>query len=72
MNIKDSFLIWIDKFRSVYGLIGSQARNGRFYVLYPDGDKTHSLDYKTAKNYASIFRGKVIHKRTEKEVWRKP
>lgn len=33
---------------------------GKFRVLYKDGQKTIPMDYKTAKDYAKIFGGKVI------------
>lgn len=33
---------------------------GKFRVLYRDGQRTIPMDYKTAKDYAKMFGGKVI------------
>lgn len=35
-------------------------RNGRYRVLYPDGQKSQPFGFSTAKDYAEIHGGKVI------------
>lgn len=35
--------------------------NGKFRVVYSDGNKSIRMYYKNAKSYASIFGGKVIY-----------
>ena len=37
-----------------------QLLNGRFRVIYPDGQRSMKMYYRNAKSYASIFGGKVI------------
>lgn len=39
----------------------TQWGNGRWYVRYNDGNKSCSMHYITACNYADIFGGKVFH-----------
>jgi hypothetical protein len=54
--------IAIDKWRIAGEMKWKQARYGRFYVRYNDNEKSMPMDYSTAKDYADIFGGKVIHR----------
>lgn len=36
--------------------------SGNWYVRYPDGARTHWLDYNSASNLAAIYGGRVIHR----------
>jgi len=55
---------FIDRFRGGNEL--TQWGNGRWYVRYRNGEKTHTMYYSTACNYAEIFGGTVFHV-TDKE-----
>ena len=48
------------------GLIGNQDRTGKWRVVYPDGQRSQRFYYDTAKAYAGMFDGKVIHARYER------
>lgn len=37
-------------------------RNGKYRVQYPDGQVSQPFVYDTAKTYAEMFGGKVIHR----------
>ncbi|XLY90515.1 hypothetical protein ACK8QS_22860 (plasmid) [Ectopseudomonas mendocina] len=52
-------LLWIDKRRVGWHLV--EATQGRFYVRYLDGAKSHKFFYSTAKDYAELFGGAVVH-----------
>lgn len=54
--------ILIDKGRTGWGLIESTA--GRFSVRYSNGQHSRPLYYKTARDYAEVFGGRVIHRPT--------
>lgn len=51
--------IQIDKWRTGNEL--TQWGAGHFYVLYPDGEKSTTMYYRTALEYAEIFGGHVYH-----------
>ena len=40
---------------------GLEPLNGLFRVVYKDGEISQRMYYRNAKNYASIFSGKVIY-----------
>jgi hypothetical protein len=54
-----------DKFATSDGMIGKQHLTGKWRVIYPEGGKSRKLVYGTTKDYAAIFRGKVVHARYE-------
>lgn len=54
--------ILIDKGRTGWGLVESTA--GRFSVRYSNGQLSRPLYYKTARDYAEVFGGRVIHRAT--------
>lgn len=54
--------IAVDKWRIAGEMKCHQAARGRFFVLYNDGEKSMPMDHSTARDYAEIFGGKVIHK----------
>jgi len=39
----------------------AQWGQGRWYVRYHDGTRSTTMHYTTARDYADIFGGKVIH-----------
>jgi hypothetical protein len=51
--------IWRDTWRSGWHLV--EASMGRFYVRYPDGQRSQRFYYSTACDYAEMFGGSVIH-----------
>lgn len=59
-------MIWMDKLRSLTPL--AMSREGRFYVVYPDGKQSQLFDYSAAWNYREIFGGTIIHKPTGQTV----
>jgi hypothetical protein len=52
--------IYLDRFKGDSNSCLQWGR-GRFYVVYPDGKRSTSMYYTTAKDYASIFGGEVKH-----------
>ncbi|MBX6653720.1 hypothetical protein ISF12_10735 [Pseudomonas aeruginosa] len=54
--------ILIDKGRTGWGLI--ESTTGRFSVRYSNGQHSRPLYYKTARDYAEVFGGRVIHRAT--------
>ena len=51
-------LIWWHKQKYCDSLLQGRMY-GKFYVKYPDGQRSINMYYKTAKDYASIFGGEV-------------
>lgn len=49
----------IDKWRTGNQL--TQWGCGRWYVRYSDGNKSTTMLYSTACNYAEVFGGRVLH-----------
>lgn len=66
-----TILIWFDKMRTVnHVLTCYHQMYGRFHVNYnEDNRNSQSFDYQTAKDYADIFGGRVIHDRTGRVVY---
>lgn len=60
--------IWIDKQRTGWHLV--EATEGRFRVLYPDGKRSQRLHFKTAKTYAYLYGGEIIHVATGRTIKR--
>ena len=56
----------LDKFHSGNQL--TQWGSGRWYVRYPDGQRSKTMYYRTACNYADIFGGKVFHVEDQEAV----
>ena len=58
-EIRISLIKFIDRFRTVPSDVSYYY--GKFYVVYPDGQRSSKMDYRTAKEYQQIFGGKVYH-----------
>lgn len=53
---------FLDRFqRSTGGLVATEAARGKWLVLYTDGGRTIPMAHDTAKDYAVMFGGEVIH-----------
>lgn len=65
-NVLLSLRVWLDTWRSGWHMI--EATQGRFYVRYPDGKRSQPFYYGTARNYAKLFGGKVVHRATGREL----
>lgn len=46
----------------------TEMSEGRFCVHYPDGKRSARFHYSTAKDYAELFGGKVVHLATGREL----
>ncbi len=58
--------IELDKWHDDWHLV--EISQGRFCVRYPDGKRSTRFYYRTAKDYAELFGGKVIHLSTGREL----
>ncbi|MFK4135932.1 hypothetical protein ACI2KR_27160 [Pseudomonas luteola] len=62
--------ITLDKCReAVSTMLSKPISSGKYCVEYADGRKTEAFDYKTAKEYAKIFNGKVVHLDSARVCW---
>ncbi|EKY4113683.1 TPA: hypothetical protein ACGW3M_000977 [Pseudomonas aeruginosa] len=59
LRILTTLRILIDKGRTGWGLI--ESTSGRFIVRYSNGQQSRPFYYKTARDYADVFGGRVIH-----------
>jgi len=58
--------VWLDTWRSGWHMI--EATQGRFYVRYPDGKRSQRFHYGTARTYAELYGGKIVHQATGREL----
>lgn len=63
-----SLRVWIDTFHGGWSMV--ESTSGRFYVLYGDGRRSRRFHYRTARDYAGMFGGDVVHLQTERVVKR--
>lgn len=53
---------FFDRFQfSTGGLVACEAARGKWRVLYSDGTRSIPMAHGTAKDYASMFGGSVVH-----------
>lgn len=58
--------VWIDMHRSGWHLV--EATEGRFRVRYPDGKRSKRFHYASARTYAELFGGAIVHDATGRKV----
>lgn len=59
---------WSDKQENLQGrLMSVQAARGKWRVIYNDGKRSQRMCWATAKDYAEMFGGTVVHARYEAE-----
>lgn len=59
-------MVWLDTFRGGQNMV--QATFGRFYVRYPDGKRSQRFYYRTARQYAELYGGRIVHQATGHEL----
>ena len=51
--------IWFHK--KQYGTPLQETYMGKFFVKYPDGNRSIKMFYKNAKTYSELFKGEIWH-----------
>ena len=64
-----ALLNWLERFYDKHkpNPLREVTCHGNWRVIYPNGEHTFWMDYRSAANLATVFGGRVIHRNQQQE-----